>query len=228
MKKCKYCQSEIDEKAKICPNCKQDLRNYFEQHKFLTVILVLFILGLIGSNTAINLRNSMQTSTEENKKSNGIEEASKSNSNKEKQYINIGESVSAKDWEINVVEVKFDQRINPPTQPMYYQYYQVKDTNNTYLCVVLDCKNISTLELGADEIAIVKVKYNNNYTYSSFSTVEDGTLGFTYSNITNIDPLTNKKVYYLAEMPKNIADETDTPVEVEIKINNNIYYYKVR
>ena len=26
MKKCKYCQSEINDKATVCPNCRRDLR----------------------------------------------------------------------------------------------------------------------------------------------------------------------------------------------------------
>lgn len=77
---------------------------------------------------------------------------------------------------------------------MFYTYYQVKDTSNTYLCVTLDCKNISSLELGADKVATVKAKYKDQYTYSSFSAIENGTLGFSYTNIIKIDPLTSKKV----------------------------------
>lgn len=219
MKKCKYCQVEIDDKAKVCPNCKRDLRNFFEQHVVLTVILLLIIIpGVIGT---IIIGNTIDTISTNNGETSIIKAP-------EKKYINIGENVQSKDWEIKITEVKFGQRINPPTQPMFYSYYQVKDTSNTYLCVVLECKNISTLELGADTVAIVKAKYKDQYTYSSFSAIEDRTLGFTYTNIRNIDPLTSKKVYYLAEMPKMIEDEQDTPVEIEIKINNDIYYYKVR
>ena len=29
MKKCKYCQSEIDAKAKVCPNCKKNVSGNF-------------------------------------------------------------------------------------------------------------------------------------------------------------------------------------------------------
>ena len=45
MKKCKYCKSEIDSKAKNCPNCgkKQGIPVW------LIVIIVLFILGIIAS-----------------------------------------------------------------------------------------------------------------------------------------------------------------------------------
>lgn len=49
MKKCKYCQTDIDVNAKICPNCHKDQRNWFQRHIVLTIILGLFVLGLIGS-----------------------------------------------------------------------------------------------------------------------------------------------------------------------------------
>lgn len=48
-KKCKYCQLEIDQKASVCPNCKKDLRNWFLRHPIWTVIIVLFLVGLVGS-----------------------------------------------------------------------------------------------------------------------------------------------------------------------------------
>ena len=67
MKKCKSCQKEIDNKAKKCPYCQADQRNWFMRHPILTGILVLFIIGMIGaagggnksksgtsSNTAVN------------------------------------------------------------------------------------------------------------------------------------------------------------------------------
>lgn len=49
MKKCKSCQKEIDSKAKKCPYCQTDLRNWFMRHPVLTVILVLLIFGMIGA-----------------------------------------------------------------------------------------------------------------------------------------------------------------------------------
>ena len=48
-KKCKYCQTDIDQKARICPNCKKDQRIWFAKHPILTAILVLFVIGIISS-----------------------------------------------------------------------------------------------------------------------------------------------------------------------------------
>lgn len=57
MKKCKWCQTEIEEKAKVCPNCKKDLRNWFAKHPVLSVIIGLVVLSMIaggGNKTAVN------------------------------------------------------------------------------------------------------------------------------------------------------------------------------
>jgi len=50
MKKCKSCQKEIDVKAKKCPFCQTDQRNWFIKHPILTTLLALFVIGLIGSS----------------------------------------------------------------------------------------------------------------------------------------------------------------------------------
>lgn len=58
MKKCKYCQTEIDEKAKICPNCKK------KQHKFpvwlrILIGIIIVIIGIaLLSNDIDNNDNS--------------------------------------------------------------------------------------------------------------------------------------------------------------------------
>lgn len=45
MKKCKYCKSDIDSKAKVCPNClkKQGIP------KWALIIIIVFIIIIIGS-----------------------------------------------------------------------------------------------------------------------------------------------------------------------------------
>lgn len=54
MKKCTSCQSEIDDKAKKCPHCQADQRNWFIRHKILAAIggvIALFILiGLVNAS----------------------------------------------------------------------------------------------------------------------------------------------------------------------------------
>ena len=49
MKKCKSCQSEIADKAKKCPKCQADQRNWFLRHKVMTAILALIVIVVIAS-----------------------------------------------------------------------------------------------------------------------------------------------------------------------------------
>lgn len=66
-KKCKSCQMEIDNKAKKCPHCQTDQRNWFRRHLILTGILVLFIIGIVGTVGSGGNKNSGQSTTSGNK-----------------------------------------------------------------------------------------------------------------------------------------------------------------
>lgn len=48
-KKCKGCQSEIDAKAKKCPQCQTDLRNWFAKHKIFSGIGIIIVIAVIAS-----------------------------------------------------------------------------------------------------------------------------------------------------------------------------------
>lgn len=48
-KKCPQCQIDIPSKAKKCPHCQSDLRNFMNRHPIITILLVLFGLGVIVS-----------------------------------------------------------------------------------------------------------------------------------------------------------------------------------
>lgn len=53
MKKCKYCKSEIDKKAKICPNCKKKQKG--KKAIIIISIMIVFIMAIvIDSNNGYN------------------------------------------------------------------------------------------------------------------------------------------------------------------------------
>lgn len=66
MKKCKYCQSEIDAKAKVCPKCgkKQGLPIWLI---VVIVIVVIAIIGGLGSNSSNNDKEEQTGTTAEKK-----------------------------------------------------------------------------------------------------------------------------------------------------------------
>ena len=229
---CKNCGKEITNDGKYCQHCGKEINNSIDEYSSIknkkkvtqirpsTVILLIFvILILLGIGISSSLPTSSNTQQDSVNNYNSI-----SNSNE----IKIGEVITGKDWEFSVKDVTFGQRINPPDASGFYTYYQVDNTDNTYLCIVLNVKNLSELDLRASKFATLKVKYNNQYTYTSFSAIPDKTTGFTYTNITNIKPLTSDTIYFLSEMPKNISNEKDTNIQIEIKSEDKTYIYNYR
>lgn len=176
-------------------------------------IIIFFVLVGIYSSTISNTTNVI-SNVETIEKNKDID-------------ISSEKTINGKDWQITIDNIQFSQKVEPPEKNIYYNYYQVDDSDNTYLCIILNCKNISTLDLSASSTASVTVQCDK-YTYTSFKAVPDETLGFTYSNITNIRPLTSKKVYFLAEMPKSLADSEEMPIEIKINSENKTYTYKYR
>lgn len=57
-KKCKFCQTDIPKKAKVCPNCKRTLKS---NGCLVSILAFIIILGG-GIATAINLDNDIQKS----------------------------------------------------------------------------------------------------------------------------------------------------------------------
>lgn len=62
MKICKYCMSEIDEKAKICPHCRKKQRNKKTKKELLILIGIFFVIGLIFSFNNDNFENENENS----------------------------------------------------------------------------------------------------------------------------------------------------------------------
>ncbi len=225
LKKCKECGADISTTARECPKCGKEQRNIITKHPIISTIMLLFLLGIFTYVVTPKQEykatiSRKETSSSSNTIENKVEE--------ENSQISIGDVIKGKDWEISVESAQFSQKVEPPVKNMYYEYYQVKDTSNTYLYMILNCKNISTIDLDASSVATVTLKCNNTYTYTSFSTIPDDTLGFTYIDLVKVKPLTSKKIYYLAEMPKSISEQENAPIELNIEFENKTYKYQYR
>lgn len=60
MKKCKYCQTEIDDKAKVCPNCRKKQG----MPKWVIAIIVIIVIAIVGSAAGGSSDSSKGTSKE--------------------------------------------------------------------------------------------------------------------------------------------------------------------
>lgn len=104
MKYCKYCRTEIDAKAKVCPNCRREQKR-FHIWKVLTAVILVIVLLIIGASYLAS-NNNYETPTFSSSKDNFsyevtnsypteydlwyyIEGTVKNNSNKDYSYVQI-------------------------------------------------------------------------------------------------------------------------------------------
>lgn len=210
----------------------EEKKKIYQNWWFILLAVVIYTVLIICGTYFITSNILQETITEAKNSDTQIGKVqTNENSKKEETFteVTLNNTIQEQDWEVTIRETGFKQDIVPSNPNSFYTHYQVQDTNNTYFYIILDVKNISTLGLRADNVAKVKMKYDNKYEYDTFSAIEESGGGtFTYTNITNIAPLTTRKIYYLVEVPKTIAEENETAVEAEITINNNTYLLKIR
>lgn len=123
MKKCKSCQSEIDDKAKKCPKCQTDQRNWFAKHKILTGILVIILIVIISSSSG-NKNKGANTDTTQgsNNKTTQTESIGK-----------IGEAVNANDLSFTVTDISKAKSLG--------NSYSKKEAQGTFNVITLTIKN---------------------------------------------------------------------------------------
>ena len=98
---------------------------------------------------------------------------------------------------------------------------------NVYIHIDTDVKNIQKQQLGADEVMTVIADYNGGYTYTSQAVPEDSSTGFTYANITAIDPLKTLGIRYLISAPQEV-EESENPLKLIFNIDGEKYEYTMR
>lgn len=145
--------------------------------------------------------------------------------------LTLNSPLSINDYgRLTVTGANFRDRIDPPNQGNKYftSYYEVDDPKMTYAHLILSFYNSTGKGISAEKIASVKVIYDNNYEYHCSSTIEeDNGTDFTYTSITNIDPLTTGVIHYLCSVPDEVGS-SGKPVVFVVNFNGTNYSYQVR
>ncbi|WP_242954825.1 hypothetical protein [Clostridium massiliodielmoense] len=130
--------------------------------------------------------------------------------------------------QFTINDVKFGKKIIPPKPSGVYTYYEAKEPGTTYLDTVVNIKSLLKEGELADRFLKVEVIYDNKYTYSTFSTIEEnGGDNFTYTNIKSLEPLKSGNVHFIAEVPEEVSTNTKSVVIV-ISTNNEELRYNFR
>jgi len=131
-KKCPKCKEDVAKDAKKCKHCGADLRNWFIRHKVLTVILALFVIGIIGAAMGGSDTATTDTGT-----------GSSQEENTKTEY-KIGEAIDLGNHEITINKVtKGFKSSNMFDEP--------QSSANEFVVVNVTIKNTGDSELAANE-----------------------------------------------------------------------------
>lgn len=126
--------------------------------------------------------------------------------------------------EITIKKIEFSYDVLPDESDNTMQYHYPASEGKVYVHADIDVKNLAKQSLQADSVISMEVDYNDGFKYSAFSIVEDDTLGFTYSDLVSIDPLTTEGIRLLAECPEEV-ESSGNPVIVRFNIEDKVYSY---
>ena len=128
MKQCKYCKTEIDSKAKVCPNCRKKQGGKL---KFIVIALVaVVIIGAIASGGETDEVKKVNGDTTQSENSTNT---SKPDSNESSTDFKIGETAEYKNIQVtllNVTESKGSDIFKPDNGNIFVQC-EFEITNNS-------------------------------------------------------------------------------------------------
>lgn len=133
--------------------------------------------------------------------------------------ISVGETIVTDYAEITINKIELTYDVLPDNTSGFYSHYEA-DSGNVYIHLDVDVKNLGKQNLGCDDILSATADYNDGYTYSSFAVAEDSNTGFTYANITSINPLETLGMHYLFKCPQEVEESTN-PLFITITPNSS-------
>lgn len=142
------------------------------------------------------------------------------------QEIKIGDKITTKNMEMIINDISLTYDVLPDDTSGFYTHYAA-EAGKVYICVDADIKNTAKQQLPCDELGEVFADYDEGYTYSSFVIVDDASTGFTYANISSIDPLATQGIKWLIECPQEV-EESDKALFVEFEFDGEKLVHVIR
>lgn len=180
-KKCKYCQSDIDSSAKVCPNCrkKQGIKGW--QIALIVIAVLIVVFGLSGDST----------NTEPNIQANDSAVTSTNVENKVTE-VKVGENITTNTLKVSFIELN-------DNFTGYSQYASVK-SGYKVIKATFEFENISSTDQYVSDWDFNC--YADGYDCETFYSVDDNGFSATLS----AGKKTKGNIYY--EVPNNATDIT--------------------
>lgn len=218
--------------------------------KLCLMLILLLCLGLLGCSTSSSTSNGINDELEEkiaaleeennrlkeqlaelsgtsdNAESNNEDTVPNEQNNDVTMEIKEGDTIKTDRMEIKIKKIEFSYNVLPDNTDGFYTHHPA-ETGHVYIHIDTDIKNIQKQILNCDDIMVVEANYNDEFTYSSFAVPEDASTGFTYANITSIDPLQTLGVRFLIDCPQEV-EETDNPLFLIFNVDKQKYKYIIR
>ncbi len=184
MKKCKACQKVIDAKAKKCPHCQTDQRNWFMRHKILTGIV-----GIIGLFIIVGVA----TSGGEN-----IGSETKNESTKDMVYA-VNQPVTSGDvvWQVTKVRNRGTSLLAKESR--YAAIAKTKTTTGSFIELTISIENKGK-DLASITTPTLIDNQNREFTSSS-DTSEWVPEGLDLFLLSNLQPNLPKQFVVIYEVP---------------------------
>lgn len=168
MKKCKSCQKQIDDKATKCPHCRTDQRSWFKRHPILTGILVLFVIGIIGSAAGGSKSSSPTQSNNssqvvENKMNEQQQQSEQQNKQPKDVTPKVGDIAKLGDREFVVNSVRRSGGFN----------YNTPKAGKEYVIVNVTIKNLGNDEVSYNPFDFKVQDANGAQETETFATLDD-------------------------------------------------------
>lgn len=164
-----------------------------------------------------------ESDSKSRKKADNKDSAPKDSTPKE---ISIGDAIKTKDYKIRIKNIEFSYDVLPDDTSSFYTHYPA-DSGKVFIHIDTNVKNKQKQNARCDSIMTVTANYNDGYTYTAQAIPEDSKTGFTYANITSINPLETLGVRFLIDVPQEV-EESDKPLFLIFKVGNNEFKYVMR
>ena len=129
--------------------------------------------------------------------------------------IAVGGVITTDTMEITINKAELSYDVLPDDTSGFYTHYAA-DAGSVYLNLDVNVKNLGKQNLPCDEIMNATADYNGGYTYAGQAIPEDGSTGFTYANITSINPLGTLGVHFLFQCPQEV-EESQNPLFITLE-----------